>query len=149
MPTQTIDTSVLALLARQRDPSSEYLFGQFEATVYGGRRRFALAANSYANLPALAIQVYSVDPEFGENTWLPFTAITKNIPELDVMKRDRLAIKAADENECLREPLLKTGMFVDTGSRIRCGWSTLEVWQLTDTFVNSFHQVHSPQVSQI
>lgn len=143
MATQNIDTGAMAAIARKRNQDGQYLFGHFEADFYGERRRFALMAHSYANLMALAIEVHSVAPDFGDDAWTCFTDITKNIPELEFMRKDRVVVKTSDGNECLRAPLLSTGLFVDTGSRIRHGWAEYEVWQLTDKFVGGFNEVHA------
>lgn len=53
-----------------------------------------------------------------------------NVPTLDIAD-DEFFAKTYDENEPLREPMLATGLFEDTGRRAVGGCFDLELWRLT------------------
>lgn len=42
--------------------------------------------------------------------------------------------KTYGENEPIREPLLRSGLFLDTGTRVKEWFTSIEVWQLTPEF---------------
>lgn len=60
-----------------------------------------------------------------------YTHIAVNVPELPISSGEFLA-KVYGENEELREPLLNSGWFEDTGMRAEGGFVTLELWRLTE-----------------
>lgn len=53
-----------------------------------------------------------------------------NVPDL-ALAPDEFFAKTYDENEPLREPMLATGLFEDTGRRAVGGFVDLELWKLT------------------
>lgn len=64
-----------------------------------------------------------------DSTGLPYATISENIPELELQPEEFFA-KMRAENEDLREPLLATGIFEDTGRRVTNGFADSEVWRL-------------------
>lgn len=65
------------------------------------------------------------DNETGE----PYLTISVNVPHAEIADGEILA-KTWSENESLRGPLLASGLFVDTGKRVPCGFAEAEVWTL-------------------
>lgn len=59
----------------------------------------------------------------------PYATLSYNLPDTPLGKDEFLA-KTVRENEVLREPLLRSGLFEDTGRRGPAPWDDLEVWQL-------------------
>lgn len=59
----------------------------------------------------------------------PYGTFSACIPGTDLAEGEFLA-KTGSENEDLREPMLQTGLFVDTGRRVPSGFIELEVWKL-------------------
>lgn len=53
-----------------------------------------------------------------------------NLPDLPIAD-DEFFAKTYDENEPLREPMLATGLFEDTGQRAVGGFVELELWRLS------------------
>lgn len=68
---------------------------------------------------------YSLYCEDGE----PFTDLSKAPWGLIELAEDEVHMKFYSENEGLREPLLATGLFEDTGRRVPAGFAELEVWR--------------------
>lgn len=59
-----------------------------------------------------------------------YCRLAVNLPGLEIEPHQFFA-KTYDENEALREPLLATGLFEDTGIRATGGFVDLELWQFT------------------
>lgn len=70
---------------------------------------------------------YSLIAEDGE----PFTDLSKEPfgSGIDALADNEVQMKMYAENEQLREPLLATGLFEDTGRRVPAGYAELEVWR--------------------
>jgi hypothetical protein len=58
-----------------------------------------------------------------------YTRLAVNVPSVDIPD-DMFFAKTSDENADLREPLLATGLFEDTGARAQVGFIEFEVWKL-------------------
>ncbi|MBK6616554.1 hypothetical protein [Ottowia sp.] len=59
----------------------------------------------------------------------PLTTFSVNLrPYGGVTARDEFHVKNWDGNEQLVEPMLATGLFVDTGRRTRCEYIEAPVW---------------------
>lgn len=68
----------------------------------------------------------------------PFGSVTSCVPDAK-LNGDEIIVKSYFENEILREPLLATGYFEDTGRRLPVAVSgALEIWRLTPAFVTAF-----------
>lgn len=59
----------------------------------------------------------------------PWGCLTVNIPGTDLASNEVL-VKTWSENEQFRGPALASGLFADTGRRIRTGFVAAEVWRL-------------------
>jgi hypothetical protein len=60
---------------------------------------------------------------------LPYTRFSECIPGTPLADGEFLARTRA-ENESLRQPMLDTGLFVDTGRRVESGFIETEVWKM-------------------
>lgn len=72
----------------------------------------------------------SIAIELKEADGGPYGTFSACIPGTALADGEFLA-KTSSENEDLREPMLQTGLFVDTGRRVPSGFIELEVWKLT------------------
>lgn len=62
----------------------------------------------------------------------PFTTLSVNATGTsEALPKDEFCVKLWSENEPLREPLLASGLFEDTGRRIPLGYAFAEVWRIT------------------
>lgn len=59
----------------------------------------------------------------------PYATFTYGLPGVALAEGEFLA-KAGAENESLRQPMLDTGLFVDTGRRVESGFIEIEVWKM-------------------
>lgn len=59
----------------------------------------------------------------------PYATLSVNIPEIS-LEPGQIAVKTWMENESLREPMLGTGLFEDTGIRVPAGHADAEIWKL-------------------
>jgi hypothetical protein len=59
----------------------------------------------------------------------PYATFTYCVPGVVLGDGEFLA-KTVSENESLRQPMLDTGLFVDTGRRVESGFVEIEVWKL-------------------
>ncbi len=71
----------------------------------------------------LAIQL--TDPE-DDQSWATFSC---NLPD-EPLRENEFFAKTWSENEPLREPMLASGKFIDTGRRVRTGFVEAEVWAI-------------------
>ena len=87
----------------------------------------------------LAIQCWM---DHGEGYSDPYGKITHGYPhKCDVaIESDEVVVKTDFENETLRDPLLASGYFADTGKRIPSGHLSLEVWKMQPSFAQAFRQ---------
>jgi hypothetical protein len=138
----TTTTMHLALRAEAQKPDETPFFGHFECSYPGmGKRTLAFRAARYAYVGTpLSLQIWSEVNETGGSYWEPFCDLTKNVRPNDCAN-DQIIVKTFNENEPLREPLLKSGFFEDTGLRIQPSFAELEVWRLTRKFVAAFDEV--------
>lgn len=58
----------------------------------------------------------------------PWATVTVNLPEVP-LEPDEFTVKMWSENEAIRQPLLATGLFEDTGKRVPSGFVSAEVWR--------------------
>jgi hypothetical protein len=135
-------TMHLALRAEALRPDEPPFFGHFKfAYPSMEERTLALRASRYAYVGTpLCLQIWSQQQEDGGAYWEPFCDLTKNIRPNDCTD-EQIIVKMFNENEPLREPLLKTGFFEDTGIRIQPSFAELEVWRLTPEFLAAFDAV--------
>lgn len=89
--------------------------------VQVGTRTFSIATTTYDTTGRLAVLLY--------DGLLMYTRLSVNIPDAPIEDGQFLA-KLVDENAELREPLLATGLFEDTGMRAEVGFHTYELWRL-------------------
>jgi hypothetical protein len=71
---------------------------------------------------ANGIQLF--DPQSG-----PFATLSTNGPGVS-LAADEVAVKTWDGNEELRQPMLESGLFSDTGNVVVCGNNLAEVWKI-------------------
>jgi hypothetical protein len=69
------------------------------------------------------VKYFLMDDE--EDEW---ATITTNIVGL-ALESGEFPVKTWSENEILREPLLASGLFVDTGKRVSTGFVEAELWR--------------------
>lgn len=67
-----------------------------------------------------------LETEHGE----PYCTFSINIPGLE-LDEGEIAVKTWFEHEPLRQPMLDSGLFVDTGKRARTGHAVAEIWRLS------------------
>jgi hypothetical protein len=60
---------------------------------------------------------------------LPYATFSAHLPNIQ-LQPDEVLVKTWSENADLREPMLATGLFVDTGGRLPLGHITAEVWRV-------------------
>jgi len=72
---------------------------------------------------------------FLEGTPVPYCVLTVNLP-LDDLKADEFFVKTWSENEAITDALRSTGIFTDTGRRVKTGHVHAEVWKFA-TLVKS------------
>lgn len=136
-------------LFRQLDPPAQLppeaqIFSIRPATSYKVGR--VVVSESWVTLPTpagearvvselhptghLAIRLVGADkPE-------PFAVITCHIPDARYeLAGDEVFVKMWSENAPVRDSLLATGMFFDTGLREPTGFVAAEVWRLTPLFI--------------
>lgn len=68
----------------------------------------------------------------------PYASLTVRGPGWIALGVDEVLVKARDENELMREPMLASRNFRDTGRREHLNFSEFEVWQIAPVFVRSF-----------
>lgn len=68
---------------------------------------------------------------FSTESGSPFGTLTSVVPTA-VLDHDEVIVRTSSENEPLRQPLLDSGYFVDTGKRIPSGYIELEVWKRSE-----------------
>ncbi len=83
----------------------------------------------------LALELHVVE---GGRPIEPYTTLTVRGRYHDPLKGDEILVKTCSENEMVREPMLASGYFVDTGNRVILNYSQFEVWQIAPAFVRAF-----------
>ncbi len=146
MKSSTIQLALRADQAMSRN-LPDRLFGHFSAPNYSGAvTRFAFEALRYAYVGTpLALQIWSIGQD-SHGMWDPYMTLTVNFRPNDC-KDDEIIVKAYEENEHLRGALLGLGLFEDTGRRIQSGYASLEIWRLTDNFVEAFDKAISEELA--
>lgn len=104
------------------------------ATVPVGNYTLGVAPFAYGN-PDAPLGINLAVMEDGSVTE-PFADLTTAVRGAAV-EQDELVVKTYNENDMLREPMLASGLFQDTGKRLQLPMSVAEVWRVTDAFVNS------------
>lgn len=67
---------------------------------------------------------------------IPFGTLTVNLPDQD-LNDNLVAMALWAENAPMRAPMMETGLFEDTGRRVRVGYATAEIWAIKeDAFDN-------------
>lgn len=56
--------------------------------------------------------------------------VSVNVPEVPIPDPALFFAKTYSENEVLRSPLLASGLFEDTGLRLKSGHAELELWRI-------------------
>jgi hypothetical protein len=59
----------------------------------------------------------------------PYATFTYCLPGVGLAAGEFLA-KTGAENETLRQPMLDTGLFFDTGRRVKSGFIEIEIWKM-------------------
>jgi hypothetical protein len=113
------------------------LFGEVKVESVGALT-FQAARYAYVGAP-LAIRAL-VKSERGAVE--PFADLTSNIPRNTLVRvgNDEVIVRTHSENEVLRQPMLDSGYFADTGKRIASAFVQLEVWRLMPAFIEEFRQ---------
>lgn len=86
----------------------------------------------------LALQVVTTDGDYPE----PWGRLTASVPAATALAGDELAVKTYDFDAGMRECLLKTGYFEDTGRRLAAGFAELEVWRMTPRFIGEANKAY-------
>ncbi|MCL4722808.1 MAG: hypothetical protein KJZ90_00835 [Rhodocyclaceae bacterium] len=64
---------------------------------------------------------------------LPFGNLSTNLPDVH-LGQNEIFVKTWGENGPLRQPVLESGLFRDTGRRVPAGHVEAEVWEMTFSF---------------
>jgi len=136
-------TNHLAVRIKARNPKTVPFFGHFKTTYPEiGEVNLAFTADVYAYVGSpLCLHLWSQKSEEGGAYFEPFTDLTKNIRPNEC-ENGEIIVKAYEENEPLRKPLLDLGYFEDTGKRIPGGFVEFEIWRVTQKFEEAFSTVH-------
>lgn len=62
----------------------------------------------------------------------PFGTYSVYVPDIDLAESE-FAVRTWCETAQLREPMLATGLFEDTGRRVPCALETAEIWRFKPT----------------
>jgi hypothetical protein len=65
-----------------------------------------------------------------ERDGVPYSRLAVNLPQEEI-QNDEFFASTYEENAELREPLLASGLFKDTGRRAKSALVELELWKLT------------------
>lgn len=141
LKTNTFDIALRAEHGSER-PFEKRIFGQFQAAgLMGAPVDLAFEAGRYPYVGSpLALQIWVNDGQTPA-LWEPYVTLTKNVRPNDCTDVE-IIVKTYDANAHLRESLLGLGYFEDTGKRIEAGFTQLEIWSLTDKFVEAFDAAH-------
>src|SRR5262245_43000236 len=104
--------------------SSFKTIGEVDLGDYG---QAFVRVSRYPQSGQLAISLIDV------NTSEPIATLSTNLTEYNVpIAPDSAGIKNWAENAPIIKPLLASGLFKDTGERIKAGLVTIPVWQLAN-----------------
>ena len=96
---------------------------QLGSIIFGGEN-IAICVTTYTSDGSPAVQLYDEDG-------MPYTTFSTCLPTSSNLQPGELLVKTSDENADLREPMLNSGLFEDTGRRVQSGFAAAEVWRLT------------------
>jgi len=138
-PSASMDRVALRI-AIASEKNSKF-FGSVQ--VIGRDMAFQTARYAYVGAP-LFIGLWCTGPE--PDQCGPFADLTKAyVRGMAVELADNeILVKAYNENDFLRDPLLASGYFEDTQRRQDAGFADLEVWRVTDKFVSEFAAANAP-----
>lgn len=104
-----------------------------------GDYQLAFEAQAYAfgEGAPLALALHVMEDGRPVEPWSDVTSCVRGAQ----VEPDEVIVKTYNESEVMREPLLATGYFEDTGKRIASGFAELEVWRLKEAFVQAFAAV--------
>jgi hypothetical protein len=146
---KTLNTIEMATRAQERrqDCQNPGLFGEFSAELgHAEPLKLAFTADRYAYVGSpLALTLWCTDGQ-SMPLWEPYTDLTKNHRSF-WLEPTEIVVKTYSENESVRQPLLDTGYFKDTGKRIHAGFVELEVWCITEKFAEAFDAVHGVEAA--
>lgn len=94
--------------------------------VLNGEHLDVLVRQTYSN-GRMAVEVRSFDG--------PFAMLSVNLPEAPTLEPYHFYAKTWSENAILRQPALDSGLFEDTGRRVRTGFVEAEVWRIVQAQV--------------
>lgn len=95
---------------------------QIGTLSYGGEE-VSIQTTTYSADNSPAVELYDEDG-------MPYATFSVCIPGSQLQPGEVL-VKTWSENEDLREPMLATGLFEDTGRRVSSDFVTAEVWRFT------------------
>lgn len=90
-------------------------------------REFTLAIESYTANNTPAITLYT-EYEGEIEPWLDLTTNVRGASTM--LEQGECLVKTWSENEPYIQPLLKSGLFEDTGRRVPCGFAEAHVWKM-------------------
>ena len=98
----------------------------FKSATYGDLVK--VEQKTYLNSTAIAVILIlpedPEDPDYGEEELV----LSVNLPDC-VLEPGEFGVKIWSENEIIAREALASGLFMDTGKRIRTGYVTAPVWK--------------------
>jgi len=91
-----------------------------------GDELVVIETNRYAQGNRLRIELICAE---GENAGMPYSVLTVNIPEASILPNE-IIIKTWEENEESAAAAKASGLFRDTGKRVRINYVTAEIWEI-------------------
>lgn len=85
-----------------------------------------ISTNRYSDGNRVAIRLVCTE---GEDKGMPYCTLTVNIPEVTLLPGE-IIIKSWEENEYAAEAAKSSGLFNDTGKRVRTGYVQAEIWEI-------------------
>ncbi len=122
--------SMGATAATEAAGNKHKIFGSVEI----GGLTVSFEAMLYPDLN-LALELHVVE---GGRPIEAYTTLTVRGRHHDPLQGDEILVKTCSENELVREPMLASGYFVDTGKRVHMDYAQFEVWQIAPAFVRAF-----------
>jgi hypothetical protein len=92
-------------------------------TLSFGGEEISIQVTTYSADGSPAIELY-------DEEGMPYTTFSVCLPGSQ-LQPDEVLVKTWSENEDLRQPMLDTGLFADTGRRVSSGFVNAEVWRFT------------------
>jgi len=91
--------------------------------------RFGLGLMQKAAYPNGRLALRLIDYDDGS----PIAVLTTNIPSAKLEPGEFL-VKTWSENETIAEACLASGFFVDTGKRVKTGFTEAHIWRFSDEY---------------